>query len=124
VNPLRQTEQAILIEGREWTRRRLQDQLQRDADALPTLCPQSGVALTNTRRRDLQLDTVAGRVELRVSVGWSESLGRWVNPLRQAWGLEPTNGPALNSKPAWLTRPSKCPPTSGPPRWLRPGARP
>lgn len=32
---LRQTEQAILIEGREWTRRRLQEQLQRDADALP-----------------------------------------------------------------------------------------
>lgn len=88
MNPLRQTEQAILAEGREWTRRRLQDRLQRQADALPALCPQSGAPLTNTRQRDLRLDTVVGRLELRVSVGWSESLGAWVNPVRQAWGLE------------------------------------
>ena len=87
MNALRQTEQAILTEGREWTRRRLQQQLQRDADALPALCPQSRAALTNTRRRDLQLDTVAGRVQLQVGVGWSEALGRWVNPVREAWGL-------------------------------------
>ena len=88
MNALRQTEQAILREGREWTRRRLQEQLQRDADALPVGGPQSRAPLTNTRRRDLQLDTVAGRVALRVAVGWSESLGRWVNPVRAAWGLE------------------------------------
>jgi hypothetical protein len=88
MNALRQTEQAILSEGREWTRRRLAAQLQHEADALPLLCPQSGAPLTNTRRRDLQLDTVVGRVELRVRVGWSESLGGWVNPVRHAWGLE------------------------------------
>jgi len=88
MNALRQTEQALLSEGREWTRRRLQEQLQRDAEALPGLCRQSRTPLTNTRRRNLQLDTVAGRVTLRVSVGWSESLGRWVNPVREAWGLE------------------------------------
>ena len=87
MNALRQTEQAILMEGREWTRRRLQEELQRDADAQPALCPQSRAPLTNTRRRDLQLDTVAGRVELRVPIGWSQSLSRWINPVRQAWGL-------------------------------------
>lgn len=88
MNALRQTEQAILLEGREWTRRRLQEQLQRDADALTTLGSQSGAPLTNTRRRNLHLDTVTGRVQLRVTVGWSESLSCWVNPVRQAWGLE------------------------------------
>ena len=87
MNALRQTEQAILLEGREWTRRRLQEQLQRDVDALPALCPQSRAPLTNTRKRDLQLDTVAGCVELRVPIGWSDSLSRWINPVREAWGL-------------------------------------
>lgn len=63
MNPLRQTEQAILVEGREWTRRRLEQQLQQDAAALPTLCPKTGLPLTNTRWRDLQLETVAGLVK-------------------------------------------------------------
>lgn len=88
MNALRQTEQALLSQGREWTRCRLQEQLQRDADALTPVCPQSGAPLTNTRGRNLTLDTVAGRVQLRVTVGWSESLSRWVNPVRQAWGLQ------------------------------------
>jgi hypothetical protein len=65
MNALRQTEQAILTEGREWTRRRLEAQLQRDADVLATLCPKTGAPLTNTRYRDLRLDSVAGVVSLR-----------------------------------------------------------
>jgi hypothetical protein len=88
MNPLRQTEQAVLAEGREWTRRRLQAQLQHDANRLPALCPQTGQPLTNTRWRQLQLETVAGRVPLRVRHGWSVTLNRWVCPAREAWGLE------------------------------------
>ena len=88
MNSLRQTEQAILAQGREWTRCRLQAQLQREADALPAVCLQSGQALKNTRWRDLQLETVAGLVQLRVRHGWCAALACWVCPLRQAWGLD------------------------------------
>ena len=88
MNALRQTEQAILAEGREWTRCRLEAQLQRDADALATLCPKTGAPLTNTRYRALRLDSVVGVVSLRVRYGWSEALGRWVCPARAAWELD------------------------------------
>ena len=89
MNHLRATEQAILTEGRQWTCRRLQEQLQRDADALPALCPQTGQPLKDTRWRPLQLETVAGVVQLRVRHGWSEALKRWVCPAREVWQLEP-----------------------------------
>ena len=87
MNALRTLEQAVLAEGREWTRRRLEEQLQAQSDALPPLCPQSGQPLTDTRWRDLQLHTVAGGVRLRVRHGYSAALQRWVCPARQAWGL-------------------------------------
>jgi hypothetical protein len=87
MNALRLLEQNVLAEGREWTRRQLEQQLQAQSDALPTCCPQSGEPLKETRWRDLQLDTVAGPVKLRVRHGYSPALGRWVCPARQAWGL-------------------------------------
>lgn len=87
MNALRTLEQAVLAEGREWTRRRLEQQLQAQSDALPALCPQSGQSLTDTRWRDLQLYTVAGGVRLRVRHGYSATLQRWVCPAREAWGL-------------------------------------
>jgi hypothetical protein len=87
MNALRTLEQAVLAEGREWTRRRLEAQLQAQSDALPALCPQSGQSLTDTRWRDLQLHTVAGGVRLRVRHGYSAALQRWVCPAREAWGL-------------------------------------
>lgn len=87
MNALRSLEQAVLAEGREWTRRRLEQRLQAESDALPTGCPQSGQPLTQTRWRPLQLHTVVGVVEVRVRHGYSTALGRWVCPARQAWGL-------------------------------------
>ena len=42
MNALRSLEQAVLAEGREWTRRRLEQRLQAESDALPTSCPQTG----------------------------------------------------------------------------------
>lgn len=87
MNALRTLEQAVLAEGREWTRRRLEAQLQTQSDALPAHCPQSGQPLTDTRWRELQLHTVAGGVRLRVRHGYSVTLQRWVCPAREAWGL-------------------------------------
>ena len=37
MNPLQQIEQEVLAEGREWTRRRLEEQLQQQADAMPAV---------------------------------------------------------------------------------------
>ena len=51
MNPLRVLEQTVLAEGREWTRRRLETQLQAQSDALPALCPQSDQPLQDTRWR-------------------------------------------------------------------------
>jgi hypothetical protein len=87
MNALRILEQTVLAEGREWTRRRLESQLQAESDALPALCPQSGQPLMDTRWRELQLHTVAGGVRVRVRHGYSAALGRWVCPARAAWGL-------------------------------------
>ena len=87
MNPLRALEQTVLAEGREWTRRRLETQLQAQSDALPAHCPQSGQPLQDTRLRELQWHTVAGGVRLRVRHGFSPALARWVCPAREAWGL-------------------------------------
>ena len=87
MNALRQLEQAVLAEGREWTRRRLEEKLQAEASAMEPLCPQTGQRLQETRWRDLHLDTVAGAVKLRVRHGYSTALERWLCPVREAWGL-------------------------------------
>ena len=87
MNTLRTIEQAVLAEGREWTRCRLETRLQAESDALPACCPRSGQALQDTRWRDLGLNTVVGKVELRVRHGYSPVLDRWVCPAREAWGL-------------------------------------
>jgi hypothetical protein len=89
MNALRSLEQAVLAEGREWTRRRLEQRLQAESDALPTSCPQTGQPLSETRWRPLQLHTVVGVVGVRVRHGYSTALGRWVCPAREAWGLSP-----------------------------------
>lgn len=87
MNPLRQIEQEVLAQGREWTRLRLQEQLQAQSDAMPMVCPQSQETLEQTRWRAMQLDTVAGTVKLRVRHGYSPGQGRWICPARETWGL-------------------------------------
>lgn len=87
MNALRNLEQAVLAEGREWTRRRLEAQLQAASEALPTRCPQSGQPLANTRWRTIQLQTVVGVVQVRVRCGYARGPRRWVCPAREAWGL-------------------------------------
>lgn len=103
MNRLRQMEQEALAQGREWTRRRLEQQLQDDSDALPAVCPQSGEGLKDVRWRDLHLSTISGVVKLRVRHGYSPALGQWVCPARQAWGLKPYQrlSPELESRLAY-----------------------
>lgn len=103
MNRLRQLEQDTLAEGREWTRRRLEKQLQDHSDALPAVCPKSGEGLKDVRWRELQLITVSGVVKLRVRHGYSPALGQWVCPARQAWGLQAYQrlSPELESRLAY-----------------------
>ena len=87
MNALRELEQTVLAEGREWTRRRVEEKLQQASDALETACPATGRPLQDTRWRDLQLHTVSGVITLRVRHGYSAALGEWICPARLAWGL-------------------------------------
>jgi hypothetical protein len=103
VNRLRQLEQDVLAEGREWTRQRLEKRLQAHSDALPAVCPKTGEGLKDVRWRDLQLITMAGVVKVRVRHGCSPALGQWVCPARQLWGLKPYQrlSPELESRLAY-----------------------
>jgi hypothetical protein len=87
MNALREIEQAVLAEGREWTRRRLEERLQQAGNALETACPVTGRPLQETRGRDLQLHTVSGVIHLRVRHGYSAARGEWICPARDALGL-------------------------------------
>lgn len=89
MNPLRELEAEVLVEGREWTRVRLQQRLQAQCDALAMTCAATGQKLEDTRWRELNLDTVVGTVRLRARQGYDPGRDRWVCPARVAWGLAP-----------------------------------
>lgn len=100
MNALLILEQAVLVEGQEWTRQRLEGQLQRQVDAWGSQCPQSGQALAQRKRQRLTLDTCAGKVVLKSWRGYSPGLKRWLNPARERWGLKPRQriSPELQSR--------------------------
>jgi hypothetical protein len=103
VNRLRQLEQDVLAEGREWIRQRLEKRLQDHSNAVPGVCPKIGEGLKDARWRDLQLITVSGVVHLRVRHGYSPALGQWVCPVRHLWGLRAYQrlSPELESRLAY-----------------------
>lgn len=103
MNTLRQLEQEVLGEGREWTRQRLEKRLQGESDQMPTLCPKTGEPLKEVRWRDLQLSTVVGTVKLRVRHGYSPALNQWICPARDLWGLKAYQrlSPELESRLAY-----------------------
>ena len=49
MNALREAEQAVLAESREWALRRLTARLQAEANALESLCPKTGRPLVQRR---------------------------------------------------------------------------
>ena len=97
---LLEMELEALDEGREWTRRRLQERLQEQIDAIGAVCPQAGIMLKNRRRRQLKLRSVSGVLELNSWYGYSLARGAWVCPCREVWGLEPyqRSTPELQSR--------------------------
>jgi hypothetical protein len=58
---LRKIEKEVLEEGREWTRKRLQERLQAIADATEPVCAQSGLVLKRQCKTSFTLTTVSGQ---------------------------------------------------------------
>ena len=89
MNPLQQIEQETLEEGRELTRRMLEERLQAAADKMGAISPASGLKLKRARRIGLKLHTVCGVVKLLVWYGFCSHSGRNMSPARECWGLKP-----------------------------------
>lgn len=89
MNRLQQIEQEVLAAGREWTRALLEKRLQEECLAVEMVSAKTGEALENTRWRSMGLDTVVGRVNLKVHHGYCLEQEAWVCPTRVAWGLKP-----------------------------------
>lgn len=86
-NWLRAIEQQRAAEGREWARKKLEEDIQTQARQVPALCPKSGAPLKKTRWRPMQLKTSVGVVNVTVQWGKSKALQQWVCPAREQWGL-------------------------------------
>jgi len=84
---LLEMEKEVLEEGREWTRRRFQERLQKAADAIPPVCAQSGLVLKRQQRTSFTLMTVSGTVSIEAIRGYSRATGSWHCPVREQWGL-------------------------------------
>lgn len=84
---LLEMEKEVLQDGREWTRRRLQERLQKAADAIPPVCEQSGLVLKRQQKTGFTLMTVSGTVSIEAIRGYSSATGSWHCPVREQWGL-------------------------------------
>jgi len=86
---LLEMESVVLEQGREWTRKRLEETLQEAANAIPAVCPQSGLVLKKQQTQRFTLKTVSGTVCLQAIRGYSSATGQWHCPAREQWGLAP-----------------------------------
>lgn len=86
---LQRIEQETLAEGKEWTRVRLQERLQAEADRLGPVSPYSGLKLKRTQRIRMVVRTVCGSVELRVWYGYCRLSNRQISPARESWKMAP-----------------------------------
>src|SRR5260370_42616416 len=77
---LLEVEAQTLAEGREWTRQRLEERLQAQADQIEAVCPQSGLALKYVRLREVLLMTCVGSVTVRDAYGISSVMQWWLSP--------------------------------------------
>jgi hypothetical protein len=80
-------EKEVLEEGRQWTRRRLQERLQEAADAILPVCEQSGLVLQRQQKTTFTLMTVSGTVSVAAIRGYSRATQSWHCPVREQWGL-------------------------------------
>lgn len=100
MNLLLSMEQSALSEGREWTRRRLEQATQNKVNEWGSLCPTSGQPLLKRKAQRLSLTTCAGEIVVKSWRGYSPAQGRWINPARQRFGLAPRQrlSPELQSR--------------------------
>ena len=85
--PLLEIEKETLQEGREWTRKRLQERLQQAADGISAVCKQSGTVLKRQQKMSFTLMSVSGTVTIKAIRGYSKATGSWHCPVREQWGL-------------------------------------
>jgi hypothetical protein len=78
MNELLNLETETLVEGREWTRQRLEQRAQKALNDWSALCPESGKLLKYRKRQRLKLMTCAGTIVLKTWRGYSPQLKRWV----------------------------------------------
>ena len=90
---LMEMENAVLTTGREWTRKRLEETLQKAADAIAPVCSQSGLVLKDQKSHSFTLMTTSGTVSIRAIRGRSSATGGWHCPGREQWGLDPHHRP-------------------------------
>lgn len=100
MNALLDLEVEILTEGREWTRRRLEERAQKQINEWGVYCPKSGELLKFRKRQRLKVLTCVGMIVLKTWRGYCPALGRWLNPARERWGLQPKQrlSPELQSR--------------------------
>ncbi len=103
MNPLLALETQALTEGQEWTRQRLEMLAQTQLNSWSGICPVSGLVLKYRKKQRLKLSTCAGVIILKTTRGFSTTLGRWINPTRERWGLKPRQriSPELQSRLAF-----------------------
>jgi hypothetical protein len=103
MNPLLTLELAVLEEGREWTRQRLETLAQKQVNDWGAVCPLSGLVLKYRKSQRLTIMTCAGVITLKTLRGFSTAQGRWINPARERYGLKPRQrmSPELQSRLAF-----------------------
>ena len=87
LSAIHRIEQETLAEGREWTRLKLQERLQAEADRLGPVSPHSGLKLKRAQRIRMLVRTVCGPVELRVWYGFCRLSQQPVCPVRVNWKM-------------------------------------
>jgi len=100
---LREIELEVEAEGREWTRRRLEERLQQEAERDGKVFPLSGRKARHRRTEWMGLSTGVGVLKVKIWYGLDPGTGRWGCPMRQRWGLGPHQemSPALEDKLAF-----------------------
>ena len=87
ISPLAQVEIQALAAGREWTRRKIERDLQKLADQQGEISPLSGRPLIRCHPTRLVLRTSTGTVQVETFYGQDPEHRCWLNPLRELWGL-------------------------------------
>ena len=84
---LREIELEVLEEGREWTRRRLEQRLQEEADRQGGVFPPQPAQGASPAKGTMGLRTAVGWVRLEVWHGKDPGDKHWGCPVHERWGL-------------------------------------